>query len=1398
MRASGRLSTLSNPQSDIESVLSSTKKKYSRVQVKAIRRLLKDLQEIHRHPVPFVHAEPIDDNLFLWHGNLMGPSQTPFEGGIFHIVIEVPCNYPDSPPSIELSCEIPHPFVNGKHVSLSLLTAEGWSPVYSIQTLLLQLQSFLLDGLEASRINTGHSVTFTQRQTSGWKQVFEDKDQSGEGTLKPEDIRDLMLEVGERKPSAAELALFYRMLFIPAFMPIDFSTFLRILQKKREFRKVVEEANRFVCHHPKCKHRPQFPWPAFPEVDEKDFVTKKTPEELFLEETKCFYSKDSILAPDNATLGVGVSFLRDVRDGSISTMTSPLDFLSLSSFRKQAVKKSADNQALITHWLPLYINEEHGKRAMHLAPRCLGIICRGSHRDFKAKFVLTVLPKLMNNLILQVVKGKAHASVKAVDGYVAFHRLFIALVDQFPELRVEIKKKVDAFIASPEHRTKAHVPNLGEFLCMISVIEDVDLSAVVEAYMGEMLVRDVRWLLTNQPHLNTSVADSKIDRTRVELSFEASFSSYSLLLFQKYFLEKVAHSMPLKKLTSLYDSRHGRGTDEMVSNLIVEFKTIKMMKTYDELYRRLGLKVPEDMCAVLRAAVAESTRRNYHGKRVIQVKSADEFLKEKLKDFRTIASMVDKEKSTKESLGPQKKIKSNVVPRDEEIPVLVEDEQLWKSMCAERFGVTELEEPDKNLAEEANPWRQLYLQMNLQEMLSTFNENPDFQAFYEALRLSARHLRVVVYTVGPVTNIKSNYHFLTALLTRLIHLEKLVILKGESTLGLKGCKALCKGLVNNPNSLRILDLHYTHFVATCVELLEEGLLASKSLVILNLEGNPITDLGAASIAKVLKEHGNLSELNIASCMIGTSGAKSLAGAFYYNKSLRKLQLGKNQFQSAGVAQVLDKLAYSSTIETLDCSRLGAQGHLSGQQHDSITRLLEVNTSLKEVNFFQTYMGWLSPSAIHGLGQNRALRKIDLAESSLGGIGDYGMRNLGWAIAKNKSIVELHLDQNGIDNTKNIEFFAAIYDEEAKIAARRHAETHRKLTDEEVEEDLRPRGCNLEILTMRKNVIHIVCDRGELALKRFVALSTSLVTLDLSECTLGFRAGCAIGSGLEGHPSLKELNLAKNKLGEHGIKKLCLGLAKNTVLERLNVAFNGVGGRGASAVATLLKVKSSNLRNVVLYGNFMGIEGARFIASALAENTKLTEIDLGMNRIRVKGTLAVAGALGVNNTLQVLRLKYNFINDGSAMELVRTLLGNKECALKKVALAGNRVKSSILVTCMQMLAERSIDLDVAGLLRVTESARMRNTIYCTPLAKDVSASSLKKVFYDGGCGAVVNVSIHAHKTRSTYDKAMYAFVEFAEPSSVDLALDLGQEKKTALAGKKVFQVTQAGCRSNKKK
>lgn len=305
----------------------------------------------------------------------------------------------------------------------------------------------------------------------------------------------------------------------------------------------------------------------------------------------------------------------------------------------------------------------------------------------------------------------------------------------------------------------------------------------------------------------------------------------------------------------------------------------------------------------------------------------------------------------------------------------------------------------------------------------------------------------------------------------------------------------------------------------------------------------------------------------------------------------------------------------------------------------------------------------------------------------------------------------------------------------------------------------------------------------------IALSVHLVELDLSKCSLGVLAGDAIGRGLKNHPTLQRLLLAGNTLDEHGIKKMCKGLHENTVLQELDISHNSIGGRGASAVAQVLANGNSELRILNLFGNFIGIEGARFIAEALAKNTSLEDIDLGLNRMRPKGVFAIAQAMKQNRTLKVLRLKQNFINDKTAMELCDVLC--QQASLEKLCIAGNKVKDAVLNSIANSLQslEKPVRVDIATLLSVTRPDRLQCTVYCTPLPQDVTINSLKKIFYDGGCGAILNVSILRHATRKDFATACYAFVEFAEEDSVQLALDIGLEGK-AKTGKHRFNVIQA--------
>ena len=95
-------------------------------QTNSARRLHKDYYELKNAIVPLVgvSACPTDDNLFTWCANIRGPEQSAFYGGVFHMEIIFPQDYPVSPPKITLfnvGSSFPHPNVFGSSICLDML-----------------------------------------------------------------------------------------------------------------------------------------------------------------------------------------------------------------------------------------------------------------------------------------------------------------------------------------------------------------------------------------------------------------------------------------------------------------------------------------------------------------------------------------------------------------------------------------------------------------------------------------------------------------------------------------------------------------------------------------------------------------------------------------------------------------------------------------------------------------------------------------------------------------------------------------------------------------------------------------------------------------------------------------------------------------------------------------------------------------------------------------------------------------------------------------------------------------------------------------------------------------------------------------------------------------------------
>ena len=109
----------------------------------ALKRLQKELLDISKDTPANCSAGLLSNDLFIWQATIIGPTETPYEGGIFHLKIVFPTDYPFKAPSVSFTTLIYHPNINDNGSICLDILKDQWSPVLTVSKLLLSICSLL-------------------------------------------------------------------------------------------------------------------------------------------------------------------------------------------------------------------------------------------------------------------------------------------------------------------------------------------------------------------------------------------------------------------------------------------------------------------------------------------------------------------------------------------------------------------------------------------------------------------------------------------------------------------------------------------------------------------------------------------------------------------------------------------------------------------------------------------------------------------------------------------------------------------------------------------------------------------------------------------------------------------------------------------------------------------------------------------------------------------------------------------------------------------------------------------------------------------------------------------------------------------------------------------------------
>lgn len=174
----------------------------------------KQLKDLKKNPIPGFVVNAKEDNIFEWEVGIIGPPNSPYQGGYFLSTMQFPQDYPFNPPTVTFNRPLFHPnvYIDGK-VCISILhppgddpmsgetAVERWNPAQSVESVLLSIVSLMSDPNCSSPANVDAGKLFREDKEQYnnliLQQVEESKKDIPDDFIMPTTESDFMIKPPE-------------------------------------------------------------------------------------------------------------------------------------------------------------------------------------------------------------------------------------------------------------------------------------------------------------------------------------------------------------------------------------------------------------------------------------------------------------------------------------------------------------------------------------------------------------------------------------------------------------------------------------------------------------------------------------------------------------------------------------------------------------------------------------------------------------------------------------------------------------------------------------------------------------------------------------------------------------------------------------------------------------------------------------------------------------------------------------------------------------------------------------------------------------------------------------------------------------------------------------------------